>query len=349
MVKEFHIRLLFIPLLGILIPFASHIITYTNYSFAGLAVAHLYFILCSFCIWTGSNMAHKYLRKRFAISRNIFSKIAAISFISTLYSSVIGGLLTFLWLRFSDEHFTWSKLLGFTIYTSLAVTVFTLMYEVLFLNTEKEQHIKIVNDLDKELASAETAILRNEIDPHFIFNSLTTLNHLITTNPEKAASYNENLAQVYKYVLQNKNNKTVTLLQELDFIKDYFSLLKIRFEQKLSLSITTNAVITSNLLIVPCALQVLIENAIKHNEFSEEDPLHITVEVNEEFLMVSNNVLSKPLIINSTETGLKNLSTRYKLISDQDICIHKNGKLFSVTVPVFSIIKPYNHAQSHHY
>lgn len=344
MIKEIHIRLLFIPLLGILIPFASHIITYSNYTFAELAAAHLYFIFTSYSIWTGCNMAHKYLRKRFAISRNIFLKIAGISLISTFYSAIIGGLLTFLWLSFSSENFTWVKLIMFTLYTSLAVTVFTLVYEVLFLNTEKEQHIKIVDELDKERIYAETAILRNELDPHFIFNSLITLNQLINSNPDQAARYNENLAQVYKYVLRNKNKETVALAEEMQFIEDYFSLLQIRHKHKLFLETDMEAGDFKKYLVVPCALQMLLENAIKHNEFSSEHPLTIKINLTGGFLKVSNNIMPKPFLLNSTETGLKNLHLRYKLISNKEILIQKSDTTYTVALPLLFTTKPFSHA-----
>lgn len=344
MVKEFHIRLFFIPLLGILIPFASHIITYSNYSFAEIAAAHLYFIFSSYCIWTGSNMAHKYLRKRFTIRVNIFFKIAGISLISTLYSSIIGGILTFLWLTFSGENFTWAKLLGFTLYTSLAVTLFTLMYEVLFLNTEKEQHIKIADELDKERAFAETAVLRNELDPHFIFNSLTTLNQLISSNPDKAALYNNHLAQVYKYVLRTKNKESVPLADEMQFIEDYFSLLLIRYGNKLDYATNLEISDYTKYNVVPCALQMLIENAIKHNEFSMDQPLKIRITLNGEYLKISNNIMPKPFLLNSTETGLKNLRLRYKLISTKEILIQKNETTYTVALPLLFTIKPLSHA-----
>lgn len=344
MVRDIHIRVVFIPLLGVVIPYASHIIKYENYSIPELAAIQLYCIFTSWCIWMGCNRAHVYLRKKLNIGKNVYYRVAAISLVSTLYSAVIGGGLTSIWLLLSNEEFTWSKIFLFVVYTALAVTVFTLLYEVLFLDHEKEKHMKIAGELEREIQHAETAILRNEIDPHFIFNSLSTLNHLIVSDPGKAAFYNENLAQVYKYVLQNKNKKAIQLNDELEFIKDYFSLLQIRFENKVHLNIHINAVAAGNSMIVPCALQIVIENAIKHNEFSDENPLSITVSINDHHLLVSNNILPKPLILDSTETGLKNLNGRYKLLSDKTITIHKNNKSFSVTLPLLSSIKPYNYA-----
>jgi len=111
----------------------------------------------------------------------------------------------------------------------MAVTVFTLVYEILFLSKERELDTKIVDELDKERVQAELDVLHNELDPHFIFNSLNTLNHLILTSPEAAHSFNSRLAQVYKYVLMNKSKELVSLFKELEFIESYFFLLQVRY------------------------------------------------------------------------------------------------------------------------
>jgi two-component system, LytTR family, sensor kinase len=344
MVKDKYIRLLFIPLLGILIPYASHLITYSNHLLPALLLAHAYFIFTSFSIWTGSNLCHKYLRQHFNLSKTAFLMLLLVSLVSVIVSAIIGGTLTWLWFQLSGELFTPAKFLNFIAYTSIAVTVFTLFYEVAFLNTEKEEHIKLADELDRDRLYAETAILRNEMDPHFIFNSLTTLNQLIKNDPDTAAKYNDNLAQVYKYVLKSKNSETVLLTDELAFLEEYFLLLQIRHGNKLQLD--TVFQVTNDILktIIPCSLQILVENAVKHNEFSDEKPLYIKINIHGTYLKVSNNVMPKPFQINSTETGLKNLNSRYKLLCNQELIINKSDSVYSVTVPLLSNHKPYNHA-----
>lgn len=345
MVKDKYIRLLFIPLLGIIIPFASHIITYGNYTISGLLAAHVYCIFTSFAIWTGCNKSHQYIRTRFHLPGKVLPRIGVISLVSIIYSSIIGGGLAWLWFAVSKEEFAFTKLFNFVLYTAIAVTVFTLFYEVVFLNTEKEEHIKIADELDKERMQAETSILRNELDPHFIFNSLTTLNQLIKNDPDKAASYNDNLAQVYKYVLKNKNKETVSLAEELSFIEEYFLLLQIRFGNKLQLEGNFDSLSShQNKLIIPCALQILVENAVKHNECTEQNPLQIKIHLNGTSLKVSNNIMPKPFLIHSTETGLNNLNLRYKLLGTEEIKITKNETTYTVTLPLLTTTKPYSHA-----
>ena len=228
MVKDFQLRLLFIPLLGLLIPAVSGIITYEKYSALELIVSHCYFILTSFIIWSGCNWIHMKLRPMFRKVQGPFLKILSISLVSALYGAASGGAMTMIWFRISRDIFTWDKFFAFIAFTIMAVLIFTLIYEVLFLSKERELDTKIVDELDKERMQAELNVLHNELDPHFIFNSLNTLNHLIITNPDTAYVFNSRLAQVYKYVLMNKNKELVSLFRELEFIESNFFLLKVR-------------------------------------------------------------------------------------------------------------------------
>jgi LytS/YehU family sensor histidine kinase len=125
--------------------------------------------------------------------------------------------------------------------------------------------------------------LKNQIDPHFIFNSLNTLSHLIEEAPAKAKQFNDNLADVYRYILQKKGSDLVLLREEVDFLNDYFSLLKIRFEKAVRLNINVHETLLDQYLVPPISLQVLAENAIKHNEFSDNQPMIISITLEEDF------------------------------------------------------------------
>jgi two-component system, LytTR family, sensor kinase len=178
-------------------------------------------------------------------------------------------------------------------------------------------------------------VLTNEMDPHFIFNSLNTLNHLILNQPEQAHMFNNRLAQVYKYFLINKNKELIPLKDELEFIEDYFYLLQIRHENKLILHTSLDDK-SGKVMLPPCSLQILVENAIKHNEFSEANPLVIKVCANEHYLQVSNNIKPKLYAVNSTGIGLKNLSSRYKILFRKDITISTSHENFIVKLPLIT-------------
>ncbi len=340
MIRDRYLRIFFIPLLGIMIPAVSGIITYDNrYSAIEIIGANIYFIITSFCIWMGSNWIHGKLRGHFKVGSNPFPKIASLCAIALLYGVSIGSISTMIWFYISKDSFTWNALFKFNVFCGLAIIVFTLVYEILFLNKERELDSKIVDQLDRERSQAELEALRNQLDPHFIFNSLNTLNHLIVNNPQQAYLFNNKLAQVYKYFLINKNNELISLHDELEFIDSYFFLLQIRHDDKLNLMTELDGNNESVIMIPPFALQILVENAIKHNEFNQENPLHIKIAMNHEYLKVSNNVKPKPYLVNSTGIGLKNLSSRYRILCHRDIIIENTERDFIVKLPLIKQTK----------
>jgi sensor histidine kinase YesM len=333
MIKDSLLKIVFIPLLGIGLPVISGIITYELYSVPELIAANLFFILTSFLIWGGCNWIHFKLRPLYSPLSKLFSKIATICFASALYGAGIGGLSTFFWIKISKETFNWDGIYKFIAVCIAAVILFTLLYEILFLSKERELDNKIVDQLDKERSQAELQALSNEMDPHFIFNSLNTLNHLIINQPQQAHLFNNKLAQVYKYFLINRTRELISLKDEMEFIDDYFFLLQIRHDSKLHLHVQLDEE-NGKTLIPPCALQVLVENAIKHNEFSEDYPLHIRISMNGQYIRVSNNSKPKPYSVNSTGIGLKNLGSRYRIITKKNIEIEKGRDNFTVKLPL---------------
>ena len=134
----------------------------------------------------------------------------------------------------------------------------------------------------------------------------------------------------------NKNNELISLRDELEFIDSYFFLLQIRHDDKLNLLTELNGNNERVIMIPPFALQTLVENAIKHNEFNHEHPLHIKIAMNHEYLKVSNNVKPKPYLVNSTGIGLKNLSSRYRILCNKDIIIENTGRDFTVKLPLIN-------------
>lgn len=332
MIKDARLRIIFIPLLGISLPLISGIISYELYTLPELILANIYCILTSLVIWSGSNWMHGKIRILFGPSSNPFSKIATMCLAEGLYGACIGVLSALVWIELSKEPFAWDPIIRFVICCVLAVIIFTLIYEILFLSKERELDTRIVNQLDQELSQAELQALTNELDPHFIFNSLNTLNHLIVHNPKQAHLFNNKLAQVYKYFLINRVRELIPLKEELEFMDDYFFLLQIRHDNKLQLESALGD--STSIMIPPCALQILLENAIKHNEFTDANPLKIKMVLNGQYLKVSNNVKLKPYSVNSTGIGLKNLSSRYRIICKRDIVIEKTRESYTVKLPL---------------
>jgi len=341
MTRDRYLRLVFIPILGIVIPFFSGIITYKKYSSLELISVLIYFILLSYCIWTGASWIHRKIRSYFKNNRNPILKVAFVAVLGAVYGAVISAIFSLAWYKISKENFSWPPALRCIAYSSLAVLLFTLLYEILFLNTQRNLYTKMVNQLDFEKSKAELSVLKNELEPHFIFNSLNTLSYLILHDASTAHEFNAKLASVYKYFLINKDRELISLQGEIEFIENYFFVLQVRHDNKLHLSTELNNMHEGTLMILPYALQILVENAIKHNEFSDEDPLYIKVSLNGEYIYVKNNKKPRPYLVNSTGIGLRNLSARYKLVCNKDIQVMDNEKEFTVKLP---LIKSITHA-----
>jgi len=206
-----------------------------------------------------------------------------------------------------------------------------------FFGKETESEMIKNEQLERIRAEAELEALKNQIDPHFIFNSLNTLSHLIEEKPEKAKLFNDNLADVYRYILQNKARGLVLLKEEMLFLQNYFSLLKIRFEKAVEMQVNIDEKEMDHYLIPPISLQILAENAIKHNEFSDSSPLTISITMSNDQLIVHNSVRKKNLRKPSSKIGLQNLQERYRLITAKEIMVKEDETNFTVILPVLKI------------
>ncbi|MFN4315555.1 MAG: sensor histidine kinase [Chitinophagaceae bacterium] len=333
MIKDLVLKAVFIPLLGVCLPLLSGIITYGRYSTWELILANSFFIATSFAIWTGCNWIHQKMRPLYRPVKSLPSKMVLVCLISGLYGACVGGLAALMWIEISGETMANPPIYRFVLACVAAVILFTLVYEILFLSKERELDTQIVHQLDRERSQAELQALANELDPHFIFNSLNTLNHLIRTAPTEALNFNYKLASVYKYFLLSKNKELISLQEEMDFLNSYFYLLKIRFEEKLHLETSLNGH-AAEVLLPPCSLQILLENAIKHNEFSETDPLTIQISLQSDHLKVSNRIRPKMYAVNSTGIGLKNLGSRYRLLINRSITVENSRDRFTVKLPL---------------
>jgi sensor histidine kinase YesM len=219
----------------------------------------------------------------------------------------------------------------------LVLALVSLLSTILkFLKQELEFNSVKIEELNIAKIQAEMEALKNQVDPHFIFNSLNALSYLIEQDPKSAILYNENLGKVYQYILNNKNHDLVKLTQEVEFINNYFFLMKIRFATAVDIRIHFQQMNVRNYLIPPISLQVLVENAIKHNNFNIESPLCIDISANTSFVTVKNEIHVKEFDYSSPGTGLMNLNNRYQLITNKSIIIEKAAGEFSVKLPLIS-------------
>ena len=184
-------------------------------------------------------------------------------------------------------------------------------------------------------ASAQFDALKNQLDPHFLFNSLNVLTSLIEEDPLQAQKFTTSLSKVYRYVLEQKNKDLISVDEELKFAKTYVQLLKMRFEDSIVFDIPDESTI-NGAKIVPLSLQLLLENAVKHNVVTAERPLKIKVYEEEGMLVVVNNLQEKQVLKKSTGVGLQNIRQRYAVLTDKTLNIERSETNFLVRLPMLT-------------
>lgn len=183
--------------------------------------------------------------------------------------------------------------------------------------------------------SAQFESLKNQIDPHFLFNSLNVLSSLIEENPDQAQRFTTSLSKIYRYVLEQKDKELVSVEEELSFAKTYMNLLKMRFENSIAFELPTDFN-NHEAKVVPLSLQLLLENTIKHNVVSEAKPLHIKIYVENNYLVIENNLQKKEVLQDRKGVGLQNIVNRYGLISERKVLIEQNESFFRVMIPILT-------------
>jgi len=184
-------------------------------------------------------------------------------------------------------------------------------------------------------ANAQFESLKNQLDPHFLFNSLNVLGALIEENPERAQDFTASLAKIYRYILEQKNLEVVSLKEEIEFAKTYIELLKYRFEDSLQFNIDLKPEQLEG-YVVPLSLQLLLENCTKHNAGTEAHPLFIKIYKNNNNLMIENNIQPRNSNEKSSGIGLPNIVQRYKLLTQRNVLIEKTEKTFKVQIPILT-------------
>ena len=186
--------------------------------------------------------------------------------------------------------------------------------------------------------TAELQLVKSQINPHFLFNNLNVLSALVMKNNAEANRFIEAFSKVYRYILANHDKEMVPLKTELDYLQPYIFLLEKRFGEGLTITIHVPPTYREY-FIIPAALQMLIENAIKHNIVSKNKPLHINIYSNDdENIIVTNNLQEKQLVEKSTEFGLQNIVKRYELVTYKKVKIEKAKDNFTVEIPLLNYL-----------
>lgn len=324
-----------IPFFGLLIPNVTGLfgtLTFTDFSYW---LGYLYFISLAFLIWQGNRYLLFRTRKRFTWFDKPVEKLILLLMNNVFYTAplTIAWLcLWYIWAGFTKTD--WSAIQMVVLINVICVLFVTHIYETVFLVKEKESETLKNEQLQRARAEAELTALKNQVDPHFMFNSLNTLSYLIKWDGEKALLFTENLAEVYRYILIQKDHTLVLLEDELEFTHRYTDLLHLRFGKALIIKKQFNGSAEKDYLIPPTSVFVAFENAVKHNEISEQMPLHIDVDVRDNQLIIINEIQEKGNKQNSSQIGLKNLAERFQLITGNPIEAYQENGKFIVSLPL---------------
>lgn len=217
---------------------------------------------------------------------------------------------------------------------SLTVAFFVIsIYETIFFYTKLQKSITEKEQLERENIKSQLEGLKNQVNPHFLFNSLNTLTYLIPEDEERAVAFVQQLSKVYRYILEIRDEKLIPLSEELKFLDAYIYLLKERFGDNIHVEVKIPEVDLGQ-KIVPLSLQLLLENAIKHNIISNLKPLMIEVFVEKGKLIVRNNLQKKNQVMNSTKAGLQNIKNRYSFFSNKKVEVLSTSEYFIVMLPL---------------
>ena len=297
-------------------------------------------LLITFLILESNRYLEIIVRKKFPAEKNNIRFPVVFFIAGTIVSSIITVIIVlFMGMGLHSfslkENFTPLKL-NLT-YATLVNLLYHLIDTIIFYFKEYKSTSLQTEQLKSITAQAELQLIKSQINPHFLFNNLNVLSALIMKDNNEANRFIEEFSKVYRYILSNHDKELVELKTELDFIKPYIFLLEKRFDKGLVITINI-ADKCQDQYIIPASLQMLIENAIKHNVVSRSKPLLIDVHTNgANTIAISNNLQAKQTVENSTGIGLQNIIRRYQLVSNQQVTIDNNNQQFTVTLPLLTV------------
>lgn len=287
-------------------------------------------------LWEGNIFIDKQLEKKYSWLSNPTQRIVAQFVLSLIFSAIT------LFLLMNLMHFTkfneirlFNRAIRQMFVPAIIITFLCLVIYISgqFLKAWKQSLLEVEKH-KTESANAQLQNLKNQLNPHFLFNNLSVLSSLVYQNQDKAVDFINELSKVYRYVLDNKNAELVTLQEELNFLEHYVYLLKIRFGENIVFNIQIDE--TKNSFLPPMCLQMLVENTIQHNETSRAKPLEVNIYTEKNRLFIINPIQPRSDKTESSQTGLKNIQIRYSFFTDEKVEINQNELLFSVSLPLIS-------------
>ena len=297
-------------------------------------------LMYSLIIGLGNGFVNDFLTRRFSWVEQTKTRVI-LGIIATFLVNVILVLLcnyvTYILIlkKNATDFFTGNMGISNWITINIALLVSAILHAKSFMEEWKKSTRKEVVEqkIIAKSANAQFESLKNQLDPHFLFNSLNVLSSLIDENPNLAQRFTSSMSKIYRYVLEQKDKELVTVEEELDFAKTYCELLKTRFEDSVNFEVEVK---DKKGFVVPLSLQLLLENCIKHNFATSAKPLIIKIYSENGNLIVENNLQAREQVKEREGIGLSNIVQRYSLITNRNVFIEKSEDYFKVKIPLLT-------------
>lgn len=302
-----------------------------NRSLTSYLTVGFFTALCWNLFWFGNSFLGSFVSRKFPwIERPLLT--FALNMVATVVYTMgtLYGLALF-YQYVLDLNFLsgFGRTAWFTLVITVVISLF--MHSRSFLQNWRAAELNSAQ-LQKEGMKAQFDSLKSQVNPHFLFNSLNALTNLIYEDQDKAALFVKQLSEVYRYVLDTQGKEIVPLTDEVKFLRSYMFLQQIRFGNKLKVDVNLNDV---NAHVAPLVLQMLVENAIKHNIVSNDQPLTINIFPQDGNIVVQNNLQKKNVLPEESKgIGLENIRSRYRFLSDKIVDVVNDGNLFTVKLPM---------------
>jgi LytS/YehU family sensor histidine kinase len=336
-IRDLRVRLLLSPLFGTLVPTLSGLIDFRRHTAPGLVASYLAFSAVALVVWEGNRRLYYRFSRREDWLERPWHRAALLLGVVLAFTIPISTLFLVAWQRLTGDPGVRAHAVPMAVVGIVAIaTVITYVYETVFLVQDWESARLKQARAESERLSAELDRLTKEVDPHFLFNNLHALQHLVERGDDRAAAFIEALSDTYRYVLSARDRPLVPLDDELVALERQVMLAAIRYGGNVRVTVDLPDGVAATAMVPPVSLGELLLNALKHNVVNAEHPLTLSVRLAGDALVVSNNVRRQSEKVASTGMGLQNLADRVRLAVGQTLTWREEGGTFEVRLPLKS-------------
>jgi two-component system, LytTR family, sensor kinase len=338
LLAKFWFRIIIFLFLGFVLSFIFDVIFSIIYRNQALFQSFRAYVISACATWVvieGIYHINKKLSTKVSWEDTIVKRFAIQILINTFFgaSTIILIRIVFGYLFVENVFFRLLDEMIYLVAGFIIVIIVTFIDFGVFLFEKWKASVVEMEKYNKDRAEFQFEMLQSQINPHFLFNSLNTLSSLIYENKDQASEFTRELSDVYRYVLESRKSDLVKLKDELEFLESFLYLYRLRFEKKLTVHIEIDEKLYQQ-LIPPLTLQMLIENAVKHNIVSQKKPLKISLKSEENYIIVKNNIQLKLTETYSSKVGLSNIQNRFKYLTNSEVKITNNKHVFEVQIPL---------------